>query len=43
MADAFADLNEGTSTELAATLQAKLNTGDPMRIGETYKLHVTFF
>ena len=41
--DAFADLDGGVSPEQAETLQASLNTGDPMLVGETYKLHVLFF
>ncbi len=41
--DAFADMTEGTPASEAKTLQAKLNTGDPMQVGETYHLYVRFF
>jgi hypothetical protein len=41
--DAFADMKEGLPTREAKTLQAQLNTGNPMSIGETYHLAVRFF
>ena len=41
--DAFEDMKEGTPTAEAKTLQASLNTGEPMAIGETYHLSVRFF
>lgn len=41
--DAFANLTAGTTTAEAKTLQASLNTGDPMVVGETYHLSVLFF
>lgn len=41
--DAFADMKEGTTAAEAKQLQAKLNTGDPMLIGETYHLYVRFY
>lgn len=41
--DAFEDMKEGTPATEAKTLQAQLNTGDPMLPGETYHLNVRFF
>ena len=41
--DAFEDMNEGTPSNEAETLQAQLNTGEPMLPGETYHLAVRFF
>lgn len=41
--DAFAGLTDGTTAGEAKILQASLNTGDPMLVGETYKLHIQFF
>lgn len=41
--DAFEDMKEGTPAAEAKTLQAQLNTGDPMIVGETYHLNVRFF
>ena len=41
--DAFADMTNGTTEAEAKTLQASLNTGEPMVIGETYHLSVRFF
>ena len=41
--DAFEDMKEGTPAAEAKTLQASLNTGEPMAIGETYHLSVRFF
>ena len=41
--DAFAEMKEGTIIAEAKTLQASLNTGDPMLVGETYHLSVRFF
>ena len=41
--DAFAEMKEGTTAAEAKTLQASLNTGDPMLVGETYHLSVRFF
>ena len=41
--DAFADMTNGTIAAEAKTLQASLNTGEPMIIGETYHLSVRFY
>ena len=41
--DAFANMKEGLPTREAKTLQAQLNTGNPMSVGETYHLAVRFF
>ena len=41
--DAFEDMKDGTPAAEAKTLQAQLNTGEPMTIGETYHLNVRFF
>ena len=41
--DAFADMTNGIPVAEAKTLQASLNTGDPMLIGETYHLSVRFY
>jgi hypothetical protein len=41
--DAFEDMKEGTPVTEAKTLQAQLNTGEPMLPGETYHLNVRFF
>jgi hypothetical protein len=41
--DAFEDMKDGTPADEAKTLQAQLNTGEPMTIGETYHLNVRFF
>ena len=41
--DAFADMTNGTTEAEAKTLQASLNTGEPMIAGETYHLHVRFY
>jgi hypothetical protein len=41
--DAFADMVNGTTESEAKVLQASLNTGDPMVVGETYHLSVRFF
>ena len=41
--DAFAEMKEGAIIAEAKTLQASLNTGDPMLVGETYHLSVRFF
>ena len=35
-------MKDGTPTAEAKTLQAQLNTGEPMAIGETYHLNVRF-
>lgn len=43
LADAFAELKDGTSAAEAGTLKAMLTTGDPMVAGETYHLYVRFF
>jgi len=43
LADAFASLNNGTTPAEAKTLQASLNTGEPMATGETYHLLVRFY
>ena len=41
--DAFVDMVNGTTTAQAKTLQASLNTGEPMVAGETYHLNVRFY
>lgn len=41
--DAFADMTNGTPEAEARTLEAYLNTGNPMVVGETYHLNVRFF
>ncbi|MDP3360125.1 MAG: hypothetical protein Q8S41_12345 [Lutibacter sp.] len=41
--DAFADMVNGTTASEAKILQASLNTGDPMIVGETYHLYVRFY
>jgi hypothetical protein len=41
--DAFEDMKDGTPANEAKTLQAQLNTGEPMIVGETYHLNVRFF
>ena len=41
--DAFASMTNGTSPSEAKTLQASLNTGQPMVSGETYHLLVRFY
>ena len=41
--DAFANMTDGTTAAEAKTLQASLNTGEPMIAGETYHLHVRFY
>ncbi|MGZ8558165.1 MAG: hypothetical protein ACXWWC_07530 [Chitinophagaceae bacterium] len=41
--DAFANMTDGTTAAEAKTLQASLNTGEPMIAGETYYLHVRFY
>ena len=41
--DAFAGMKEGTTAAEAKTLQASLNTGDPMVVGDTYHLYVRFY
>ena len=41
--DAFASLSGGTTSAEAKTLEASLNTGEPMVAGETYHLNVRFF
>lgn len=41
--DAFADMPNGTTAAEAKTLEASLNTGTPMVIGETYHLSVRFY
>ena len=41
--DAFADMAAGATGAEAKTLQARLNTGEPMVTGETYHLSVRFF
>ena len=41
--DAFGHLNDGTSASEAATLQAELNTGEPMLVDEKYLLKVRFY
>lgn len=41
--DAFSSMVNGTPETEASTLQATLNTGDPMVTGETYHLAVRFF
>lgn len=41
--DAFSEMTSGTSIAEAKTLQASVNTGSPMVVGETYHLSVRFF
>jgi len=41
--DAFASMTSGTTAAEAKTLQASLNTGQPMVSGETYHLLVRFY
>lgn len=41
--DAFNEMTSGTTSAEAKTLQASLNTGDPMVVGKTYHLSVRFF
>jgi len=41
--DAFEHLNDGISANEASTLQAELNTGEPMIVGEKYLLKVRFY
>jgi hypothetical protein len=41
--DAFADMTNGFTVNEAKTLQASVNTGNPMVAGETYHLSVLFF
>jgi len=41
--DAFADMANGTTAAQAKTLQASLNTGQPMVSGATYHLVVKFY
>jgi hypothetical protein len=41
--DAFSDMVNGTTEAESKTLQASLNTGNPMLVGETYHLSVRFF
>lgn len=43
LADAFSDMVNGSPEAEAKTLQASLNTGDPMLVGEIYHLSVRFF
>lgn len=41
--DAFEHLNGGISATQATILDASLNTGSPMEVGQTYTLKVRFF
>lgn len=41
--DAFADMKDGYTAAEAKVLQASLNTGSPMVVGETYHLSVRFY
>ena len=41
--DAFTDMPNGIAVAEAKTLQASLNTGAPMVVGETYHLAIRFF
>lgn len=43
IADAFEELNSGTDASQASVLDATLNTGDPMEVGQTYILKVRFY
>ena len=43
VADAFADMKEGFESNKAGMLNATLNTGNPMAVGETYHLKTRFF
>lgn len=41
--DAFAELKDGFESERAAVLNATINTGNPMIVGETYHLKTRFY
>lgn len=41
--DAFSEMVNGTTAEEAKILQASLNTGEPMAVGETYHLKIRFY
>jgi hypothetical protein len=43
LADAFADMKDGVESNKASMLNATLNTGSPMVVGETYHLKTRFF
>ncbi len=43
LADAFADMKDGVETSKANVLNATLNTGSPMVVGETYHLKTRFY
>jgi hypothetical protein len=43
LADAFADMKNGVEVNKANVLNATLNTGSPMIVGETYHLKTRFF
>ena len=41
--DAFADMKEGFESKKAGMLNATLNTGSPMAVGQTYHLKTRFY
>jgi selenophosphate synthase len=43
LADAFADMKDGVESNKASTLNATLNTGNPMVVGQTYHLKTRFY
>ncbi len=43
LADAFEDLDGGIDAKEASVLDASLNTGEPMEVGQTYLLKVRFY
>jgi hypothetical protein len=43
LADAFADMKDGFESNKAGLLNATLNTGSPMVVGETYHLKTRFY
>ena len=43
VADAFAGIKDGFESNKASMLNATLNTGNPMAVGETYHLKTRFF
>lgn len=43
LADAFSEMKEGIESSKASTLNADLNTGNPMVSGETYHLKTRFY
>jgi hypothetical protein len=43
LADAFADMKDGFESNKASMLNATINTGNPMVVGETYHLKTRFY